>query len=171
MEKIPPELPVAVLVHIPDYKGPSFSESEENIVPIVPIRRQFNYRKKSCTREMIPLHGYALTIHKAQGASYPFKVIVNSGEKDFALGLSYVALSRCTKISNLALRPFPNWVRFRDIHKKPAFKARKADDERAKNQEQITLQRGFLGEPYNAVSKQADVEVMDLDNPNESTHQ
>ena len=61
--------------------------------------------------------------------------------------------------------------RLRDIHKKPAFKARKADDERAKNQEQITLQRGFLGEPYNAVSKQTDVEMMDLDNPNESTHQ
>ena len=124
MEKKPPELPVAVLVHIPDYKGPTFSESEENIVPILPIRR----RKKSCTREMIPLQpGYALTIHKALGASYPFKVIVNLGEKDFALGLSYDALSRCTKISNLALRPFPNWVRFRDIKKKPAFKARKAE--------------------------------------------
>ena len=81
------------------------------------------------------------------------------------------SLSQCTKISNLALRPFPNWVRFRDIHKKPAFKARKADDERAQNQEQITLQRGFLGEPYNAVSKQADVEMMDLDDSNESTHQ
>ena len=109
MEKNPPELPVAVLVHIPDYKGPSFSESEANIVPIVPIRRQFNYRKKSCTQEMIPLQpGYALTIHKAQGDSYPFKVIVNLGEKDFVLGVSYVALSRCTKISNLALRPFRN---------------------------------------------------------------
>ena len=147
MEKNPPELPVAVLVHIPDYKGPSFSESEENIVPIVPIRRQFNYRKKSCTREMIPLQpGYALTIHKAQGASYPFKVIVNLGEKDFALGLSYVALSRCTKISNLALRPFPNWVRFRDIKKSLPSRQGKLNDERAKTLEQITLERGTLGD-------------------------
>ena len=161
MEKKPPELPVAVLVHIPDYKGPSFSESEENIVPIVPIRRQFNYRKKSCTREMIPLQpGYALTIHKAQGASYPFKVIVNLGEKDFALGLSYVALSRCTKISNLALRPFPNWVRFREIYKKPAFKARKADDERAKTLEQITLERGILGEGAAVINR--DAEMLEL---------
>lgn len=112
---------------------------------------------------MIPLQpGYALTIHKAQGASYPFKVIVNLGEKDFALGLSYVALSRCTKISNLALRPFPNWVRFRDIHKKPAFKARKADDERAKKLEQITLERGTLGE--GAINVIVDAEMMDLDN-------
>ena len=78
------------------------------------------------------------------------------------MGLSYVALSRCTKISNLALRPFPNWVRFRDIHKKPAFKARKADDERAKKLEQITLERGTLGE--GAINVIVDAEMMDLDN-------
>ena len=29
--KVPPQLPVAVLVHIPDYKGPSYSETEEKI--------------------------------------------------------------------------------------------------------------------------------------------
>ena len=160
--KTPPELPTAVLVHIPDYKGPSYSESEPNIVPIVPIRRQFNFKKQNCTREMIPLQpGYALTIHKAQGASYPFKVTVDLGDKDFALGLSYVALSRCTKISNLALKPFPNWVRFRDIKNKPAFKARKAEDDRAASREQITLERGFLGEPYNSVATQ--VEMMDVE--------
>ena len=170
--KTPPNLPTAVLVHIPDYKGPSFSDSEANIVPIVPIRRQFNYKKQNCTREMIPLQpGYALTIHKAQGASYPFKVTVDLGDKDFALGLSYVALSRCTKISNLALKPFPNWVRFREIKNKPAFQARKAEDDRAKAREEITLERGFLGEPYNAVPIQEEVEMMDLDNSNESAHQ
>ena len=163
--KVPPQLPVAVLVHIPDYKGPSYSETEEKIVPIVPIRRQFNYRKKNCSREMIPLQpGYALTIHRAQDASYPFKVIVNLGEKDFALGLSYVALSRCTKISNLALTPFPNWTRFRDIPKKPAFNAREAEDQRAKAQEHITLERGSLGvDPSNSFTLQIDTEMIDVD--------
>ena len=57
-------------------------------------------------------------------------------------------------------QPFPNWVKFRDTHKKPAFKARKADDERAKKLEQITLERGTLGE--GAINVIVDAEMMDL---------
>ena len=42
-------------------------------------------------------------------------------------------------------------TQFRQIHKKPAFKARKADDERAKTLDQITLERAksALKAPFN----------------------
>ena len=51
-------------------------------------------------------------------------------------------------------------VRFRDIHKKPAFKVRKADDERAKTLEQITLERGILGEGATVINE--DAEMLEL---------
>ena len=64
----PPELPFLVLVHCPQYKGPSFLPNESKIVPIAPILQQWYTRKTQCSRHMKPLiPGYAVTIHKAQG--------------------------------------------------------------------------------------------------------
>ena len=140
-----PQLPLFVLVHVADYKGPSFSSDEPNIVPIASIERNWNAQKQFCKRSMIPLQpAYALTIHKSQGMSIP-KIIANLWHREFCLGLSYVALSRCTKISNLALEPFPTMIRFTKMFKSKAFLSRKEEDERLKQVELLTIERGFLG--------------------------
>ena len=144
----PPQLPIFVLVHVPDYKGPSFSSVEPSIVPIAAIERNWNSQKQFCKRSMIPLQpAYALSIHKSQGMSLP-KIIANLWHKEFSQGLTYVALSRCTKISNLALEPFPTMIRFIKMFKSKAFLSRKEEDDRLKQVELLTIERGFLGDTF-----------------------
>ena len=143
--KKPPQLPDIVFIHVPEYKGPSYYPNEPNIVPITPIRRQWHKQNTLCIRRMIPLQpAYALTIHKSQGMSLD-KIIVNLGKKEFSLGLSYTALSRCTKIRNLALAPFPNWNRFKKMFKSQSFRKRLQEEERLKKLEAQTIARGYLG--------------------------
>ena len=59
---------------------------------------------KSLSRTQLPLSlAWAITIHKSQGATYD-KAIVNIGEKEFHLGLTYVAFSRVRSLDGLLLR-------------------------------------------------------------------
>ena len=59
---------------------------------------------KSLSRTQLPLTlAWAITIHKSQGATYD-KAIVNIGEKEIALGLTYVAFSRVRTLEGLLLR-------------------------------------------------------------------
>ena len=140
----PPALPNLVLVHCPQYKGPSFLEHEPKIVPIVPVNHRWFSNKQDCSRTMIPLiPAYAITIHKAQGLSLD-KVIINLGAKEFANGLTYTALSRGRKIENLALQPFPDLIRIENFQKSAAFKERLEEDERAKRLEKATLKKKYL---------------------------
>ena len=143
--KTPPQIPDIVFVHVPEYKGPSYFTSESNIVPITPIRRQWHKKNKLCIRVMIPLQpAYAMTIHKSQGMSLD-RIIANLGDREFSNGLTYTALSRCRKISNLALSPFPEWTRFRNMFRSKAFKKRQEEDEKAQVREEQTIAKGRLG--------------------------
>ena len=138
-------LPDVVFVHVPDYKGPSYFPNEPKIVPITPIRRQWHKGKTLCVRRMIPLlPAYALTIHKSQGMSLE-KILVNLGLSEFSLGLSYTALSRCIKLLNLALDPFPTWERFQKMFESPSFKKRLQEEARLRDLEAQTIARGYLG--------------------------
>ena len=141
----PPELPSVVLVHVPQYIGPSFLPSEDKIVPISPVtHRWYSRHKVECTRTMVPLlPGYAVTIHKAQGASIS-NVIIKLGKKEFCTGMTYTALSRCRKISNLALDPFPDFIRIRELQRAKAFQKRLEEDEKARRLEKATLKKGCL---------------------------
>ena len=87
---------------------------------------------------------YALTIHKSQGMSLD-RIIVNLGDREFTMNLTYTALSRGRKISNVALSPFPNWVRFRNMFRSKAFKKRLEEDEKARKREEQTIAKGYLG--------------------------
>ena len=59
---------------------------------------------ESLSRTQLPLTlAWAITIHKSQGATYD-KAIVNIGEKEIALGLTYVAFSRVRTLEGLLLR-------------------------------------------------------------------
>ena len=143
--KKPPQIPDIVFVHVPEYKGPSYHSNLPKIVPITPIRRQWHSCKTLCIRRMIPLQpAYALTIHKSQGMSLD-RIIVNLGDREFTMNLTYTALSRGRKISNVALSPFPNWVRFRNMFRSKAFKKRLEEDEKARKREEQTIAKGYLG--------------------------
>ena len=81
-------------------------------------------------RIMLPLvPAYAISIHKSQGMTLE-KVIVNLGSKEYAIGLTYTAISRCKTFENLAFLPFPNGHRIFGISKRNAFKFRLKQDER-----------------------------------------
>ena len=83
---------------------------------------------------MLPLiPSYAITIHKSQGQTLN-KIILNIGEKEFASGLTYTAISRATKLENIIFQmPFPNFVRFENIFKTNKFKKRLAEEDRLKS--------------------------------------
>jgi hypothetical protein len=137
--KKPPSLPSVVIVHFPQYLGPSYLPQEEKCVPIVPMTRTWPKRGKILQRTMLPLiPAYAITIYKSQGMSLD-KIIVDIGKKEFANGLTYTAISRCPKIENLAFYPFMNFRRFTSVFTHNIFKSRKRQDERErKSDEQIT---------------------------------
>ena len=93
--------PSVIMVDVPKYTGPSCFPPDDILrktwVPIVPVKRSWTAGKKSTlqlSRTQFPLRlCWAITIHKSQGQTIQFGV-VNLGSKDFATGLSYVALSR-----------------------------------------------------------------------------
>ena len=82
---------------------------------------------------MLPLiPAYAITIHKSQGQTLN-KVMLNIGEKEYASGLAYTAISRATKLENVAFDPFPSLNRIRQIFKSARFKKRLHEEERLRN--------------------------------------
>ena len=114
----PPSLPTSIIATFKDYKGPAFIADMPKSVPIVPYRREWFSNKIHCSRTMLPIIlGYALSIHKLQGATCE-RVILNPGKKEFASGLMLVGATRTKKFENLAFSPFPNYSRFQQVHKK-----------------------------------------------------
>ena len=130
-DKAPPKLPAFILVYFPQYTGPSFHPKEEKIVPIAPVFRKWFDSKVEHNRTMLPITpSYAITIHKSQGQTLD-KIILNLGKQEFSSGLTYTAISRATKLENIAfVDPFPIQARIMDIFKSPRFKERLAEEER-----------------------------------------
>jgi ATP-dependent DNA helicase PIF1 len=93
------------MVHFPSYDGPTFDDANpdaKKVVPIFRATRDFVVEKQACTRTQFPLVlAYAMTIHKAQSASLD-KARLNLGaRRDFAVGLTYVAISRVRTLQGL----------------------------------------------------------------------
>ena len=86
---------------------------------------------------MLPLKpAYGTTIHSSQGQSLD-QVIINIGEREFANGLAYTAISRCKKIEYLSFRPMPRYHRFKAIYNANIFKDRKIQDKKEKDEDKL----------------------------------
>jgi Helitron helicase-like domain at N-terminus/PIF1-like helicase len=94
------DMPSVIMVKFDHYNGPSYEEGSST-VPIFPTCHEFTYKKVPCSRTMFPLRvSFAITVYKGQGLTIP-RAVVEFGPKDFALGLSYVAVSRVKSLNHL----------------------------------------------------------------------
>jgi ATP-dependent DNA helicase PIF1 len=92
-------MPTAIMVEVDGYDGPKFPGT--NYIPIFPVTRQFEYKRRDCSRTNFPLRpAYAIMVHKAQGLALK-QVVLNLERKDHAPVLSYVAISRVKRLSSI----------------------------------------------------------------------
>ena len=132
----PPDLPVAVTVLFDKYYGPTLSDGT---VPIPPLRRSWATSGSQCSRVQIPLKlAWAVTIHKAQGLTLN-KLSVDIGKKEFSAGLTFVAISRVRRLSDLLLKPPFAFQRLKNLAKSRRIKERKNEEERLKTLELATF--------------------------------
>jgi hypothetical protein len=125
-------LPFVVWVVFDGYNGPAYKvdgqdfldEQGHKIVPIYPIRHDFIHKGQACSRRQLPLIvGYAITVHKSQGASLD-RIRCDISEQEFASGLSYVAVSRVKTLGGLLFEtPFGRDRLYRENHT-PVMQAR-----------------------------------------------
>ena len=81
-------------------------------------------------RIMLPIvPSYAITIHNSQGQTLK-NIILNLGNREYAPGLTYTALSRTTHLNRIVFDPMPPLHRFTQIFNSKKFKNRKLEEER-----------------------------------------
>lgn len=80
------DMPTAIRVEVDDYEGPKFPGTD--YIPIFPVTRRFEYKKRDCSRTKFPLRpAYAITVHKAQGLTLK-QVVLNLERTDHVPELS-----------------------------------------------------------------------------------
>ena len=112
---VPPAMPSCVIVHFPQYEGPSFRPDlyGPNCVPISPLQSQWSQKAQggytSCTRVQLPLKlAWAITIHKSQGLTIGHgsptaeTVVIDIGNREMCAGLTFVAISRAKRLDDIA---------------------------------------------------------------------
>lgn len=133
----PPSLPEAVIVQFATYSGPSLFADRAGIVPIRPIRRTCGSNNASGSRQQVPLAlAWGITIHKSQGMTLHI-AIVNIGPREFALGLTFVALSRVKSLDGLVLQDPLRWPRLEQINGARAHVRRRQDEQRLLTKSQL----------------------------------
>ena len=106
-----PEMPLCIMIQFDNYSGPTINGS----VPIAPVQANWISGNSNCKRVQFPIMlAFAITIHKSQGLTLD-KNVVNLGEFETSLGLSYVALSRVRTLEGLALAEGYDLTRFTAI--------------------------------------------------------
>ena len=108
--------PEALVVSVPEYRGPTFYPGEPKWVPILP-KLSFKEGTRQ-TREQFPVvAGYAMTVNKAQGLTLQEGVVISltSGKRFKAAskhGLPFVAFTRSESFSMTAFKNLPSWDDF-----------------------------------------------------------
>ena len=117
-----------VLVQFDTYTGSSFLQDVPGVYPVGVIERTWKTRGVEYSRRMLPLvPGYAFSIHKSQGQTLQ-RVIIDLGDKEFASGLTYTALTRVRRLDHLAFDPMPDLNRIKRVVTSVAFKRQIEDD-------------------------------------------
>jgi hypothetical protein len=97
--------PCAIMMVMDKYAGPSYLTTDDGreVVPILPVKRDFFLGTSACTRKQFPLMvSYAITVHKSQSITVD-KMVTDLSERDFQTGLSYVAVSRVKMLDGLMI--------------------------------------------------------------------
>ncbi|KAF8215964.1 hypothetical protein K438DRAFT_618940 [Mycena galopus ATCC 62051] len=102
------DLPLAVLVSCLTYTGltlwkttprPGFPDGIP-VIPVPPVKTTFEYCGANASRTQIPLRlAWAVTVHKSQGLTLR-QVKLGLGKKEFATGLTFVALSQVKTVAH-----------------------------------------------------------------------
>ncbi|PSN58430.1 hypothetical protein C0J52_02808 [Blattella germanica] len=98
-------LPLCIMVHFPRYTGPV---CYGNTIPIVPF--SVSFKKINFPIQL----AYVISIHRSQGIILE-KAVIDIGPNEFALVMTYVALSRVKAIDGLILDPSFLWRRLEAI--------------------------------------------------------
>ena len=97
------------------YSGPFLFHDDKDrpVIPIKPVTRSWQGPGgEKRERTMFPIVlAFAITVHKAQGLTLG-KVVLDFSEKDFAVGLSYVAVSRVKSIDGIMFKSDFGMARF-----------------------------------------------------------
>jgi hypothetical protein len=112
--------PYGMMVEFDGYTGPTWSPvsdapgQQSRWVPIFAATARFNFKGADCARTMFPLRlCYAITVHKSQGMSLS-RAVLNLSDSEFALGLSYVAVSRVKTLGGLMFESAFDLSRFKE---------------------------------------------------------
>lgn len=127
----PPSLPAAVFVKFDTYEGLTIISTEgDNVVPIVPIKRSWEGKSGTiCSRQQVPLClAWAITVHKSQGLTLS-KAKIDIGSKEFAAGLTFIAVSHVHSLSDIYFRQF-TFDRLQRIKNSSRLQERKVEKER-----------------------------------------
>ena len=71
---------------------------------------------------------WAITVHKSQGLTLP-KAVIDLGKKEYAAGLSFVAISRVGALKNILFKPF-SFDRLQRIQSCKRLQERKEEENR-----------------------------------------
>ena len=113
------DIPICVMMKFDSYAGPTIYNG---LLPIVPLKVTFKKGNVSCSRTQFPLQlAHGITAHKAQSITVE-KAVVDIGDKEFSLGLTYVAMSRVKTIEGLLIDPaFPSDRLLKGINHNASF--------------------------------------------------
>ena len=138
-----PSVPKFVLVDFGDsYTGESFfpnDPSKKGWFPVYPFKNSTysidgtssdGFKEHSRTQMPLKLC-WAWTVHKCQGMTIKGKVVIDLGPRELWHGVSYVALSRVTKFTNIGLKKGIAMNRLcKSIKKQKKIKGRLAEEKR-----------------------------------------
>jgi len=128
--KINDKNPFTILVEFQNYTGPRFFCKDDPRYNWIPISSFCCYSENiGGSRTQFPLSlAYASTIHKSQGQTLD-KVVINIGESEKSLGLTFVALSRVKNYKDFLIEPF-SLDRLKNISKSISLKPRQDEEKK-----------------------------------------
>jgi hypothetical protein len=129
-----PDLPTYIVIEFDDYFGPKYfsKPGQEKWVPIEPeIAKWGGQSEEDHFRKQFPITlAYALTVWKCQGLTIKGLVAVELGDSEKEHGLTFVALSRATEMTNVYLVNGCSFTRLTKIKDGPKIKVRLPEDGR-----------------------------------------